>query len=710
MQTALPTKFDSGPLSSIRAEIGHSLAEARAALDKLQGNQADTTAVQRSLSQLHQVTGALSMVGLAAAAHFNQELEKLVSAMSASAPVELAQKIAATNSAMDVLSKYLDELMAGEPDRPLKLAKCYAMLNALRGAQDAADSDLFFPDLTLPTPAPDPGDLPPPTTIFVDEIRQARAIFQSGLLKLLREKDLVNGVREMRRATAMIEALKASSPSRSFWFAAMGFFDAVAIEPASAGALAVQLFGKIDQQIKLLIDGPRDAPEQLFREVLYVVGKSGARNEHIRQVREIYNLDDLLWLPDAAADINASITELVGTLRDQVSAQKDTFLALTSGNRAALDPFAKQAESIAMAGAKLPNRELAQVLQILGAVGRHLIKSGTLPNQTQALEIATTILFVESSLNDYFRLTAEFAQQATTICKRLRSAMTGVDLQILEKPASQFADTMTLRAQTHLLIFQVGREVQINLTTIEGVLDDYFRDTTKGLTLSLIEPLLKQVQGALAMLDLEEATSLSKLLSKHVVTLANGVATGGAQISVAETAEAVAAVEGLTALGLYVSALQQGSADPRSLLLPTLIRFGLAEQPAIVKKTRAKRAAEKKESSAPIAQATPVAVETTPPTLVPSPAPTPAVANASATVDSVPAPVTEAVKAPAVAIPIAPPITMSAPIIDLTSALRELKRLATVEIELKNVIQERNKRINALELVVASLSEKVKKQ
>ena len=704
MQTVSPTKFDTGPLSSIRAEIGHSLVEARAALDKVQGNPVDTEAVQRSISQLHQVTGALSMVGLAAAAHFNQELEKLVSAMGATAPADLAQKIAATNSAMDILSKYLDELLAGEPDRPLKLAKCYAMLNSLRGAQDAADSDLFFPDLTLPTPAPDPGDLPPPTTIFVDAIRQARAVFQNGLLKLLREKDLVNGVREMRYAAAMIEALKASSPSRSFWFAAMGFFDAVAIEPASAGALAVQLFGKIDQQIKLLIDGPRDAPEQLFREVLYVVGKSGARNEHIRQVREIYNLDDLLWLPDAAADINARITELVSTLRDQVNAQKDTFLALTSGNRAALEPFTMQAESIALAGAQLPNRELAQVLQILGAVGRHLTKSGTMPNQTQALEIATAILFVESSLNDYFRLTAEFAQQAATICKRLRSAMTGVDLQILEKPASQFADTMTLRAQTHLLIFQVGREVQINLTTIEGVLDDYFGNTTKGLALTLIEPLLKQVQGALAMLDLDEAASLSKLLSKHVVTLANGVAAGGTQISVAETAEAVAAVEGLTALGLYVNALQQGSADPRALLLPTLIRFGLAEQPALVQKTRAKRAAEKKESAVPISPAKPVAGKITLPTPAPSPAQT--VANVVATPAPVAVPVTDAVKVPAVATP----STMSAPIIDLTSALRELKRLATVEIELKHVIQERNKRINALELVVASLSEKIKKQ
>lgn len=679
------TAFDSGPLSSIRAEIGHSLIEARVALDKVRVEPADAAALERALSQLHQVTGALSMVGLAAAARTSLELEKLVGSISAGLSTELAQKITVAKSAMDILTKYLDELIGGQPDRPLKLAKCYALLNTLRGAQDAADSDLFFPDLMLPTPAPDPADLPPPNTIFVDAIRQARAIFQWGLLKLLREKDLVNGVREMRRAAALIEALKASSPSRSFWFAAMGFFDAVAIEPSSAGALAVQLFGKIDQQIKLLIDGPRDAPEQLFRDVLYVVGKSGARNEHIRQVRDIYNLDDLLWLPEITADNNARTTELINTLRDQVRAQKETFLALTNGNRAALEPFTKQAESIALNGAQLSNRDLVQLLQILSAVGRHLGKTDKLPSQTQALEIATAMLFVESSLEDYFRLTAEFAQQAATICKLLRTAMTGADLQVPEKPASQFADTMTLRAQTHLLIFQVGREVQINLTTIEGVLDDYFRDTTKGLTLTLIEPLLKQVHGALAMLDLDEAASLSELLSTHVIALAKAVAATPAAdrstINVAETAEAIVAVEGLTALGLYVSALQQGSANPRTLLLPTLIRFGLAEQPLAVQKTRPKRATEKNTLAVPRTQTKKPDVDTTP--------------AATVAITAVASPVTNT-------------NTGAMTTTDSAKAQHELQRLTASEAELKKIIQDRNKRINALELVVASLTEKIK--
>src|SRR6185437_5367745 len=45
-----------------------------------------------------------------------------------------------------------------------------------------------------------------------------------------------------------------------------------------------------------------------------------------------------------------------------------------------------------------------------------------------------------------------------------------------------------------------------------------------------------------------------------------------------EAAEMVA--EGLSALGLFITALQEGAAAPRAVLMPALLRFGLAEREA----------------------------------------------------------------------------------------------------------------------------------
>ncbi|MEI6738623.1 MAG: Hpt domain-containing protein, partial [Pseudomonadota bacterium] len=46
--------------------------------------------------------------------------------------------------------------------------------------------------------------------------------------------------------------------------------------------------------------------------------------------------------------------------------------------------------------------------------------------------------------------------------------------------------------------------------------------------------------------------------------------------------------EGVSALGLFVTALQQGASAPRTVLLPALIRFGLAEKPVTTERTMIK--------------------------------------------------------------------------------------------------------------------------
>ena len=67
--------FDLGPLSWVKTEIDHSLAQARETLDKLAAAPADRAPVKYILTLLHQSTGALAMVGLGAATLLNEELE-----------------------------------------------------------------------------------------------------------------------------------------------------------------------------------------------------------------------------------------------------------------------------------------------------------------------------------------------------------------------------------------------------------------------------------------------------------------------------------------------------------------------------------------------------------------------------------------------------------------------------------------------------------
>ena len=77
MVTNSQSGFDSGPLNWVRAEIEHSLGSARTHFDELGKDPADSKAVQYAALCMHQVTGALSMVNLGAAARLSEEIEKL---------------------------------------------------------------------------------------------------------------------------------------------------------------------------------------------------------------------------------------------------------------------------------------------------------------------------------------------------------------------------------------------------------------------------------------------------------------------------------------------------------------------------------------------------------------------------------------------------------------------------------------------------------
>ncbi len=577
MAAAVANTFDVGPLSWVKTEIDHSLSEARQHLDKVAADASDAKALKFVQTHLHQVTGALSMVGLGTAARFNEEIEKAVTLL-ADPGVSVGAIIVTAKKGMSALSGYLDSLLGGSPNRPMALAPAYVELAKLRGATDASESDLFFPDLTAALPPPEDTVVVPTREMLEHSLKLKRGSFQAGLLKLLRDKDFDNGVRLMKEAVLGVEALQLHSASRTFWFTASGFLDAVAQSSADQRSIAVALFGKIDQQIKMLQEGTQRVPERLFRDLLLVVGKSSANSDRIRQIRSLFSLEDLLAQDEQARGdaANESVKSALRTLRDQTAQLKDAWLKFTSGNRSVIEGFVKQAELLVQTSTKVGNPDITLVFRAIGSVGASLRSSSLSASETVALEVATAMLFLENSLENFFRLGPEFSAQARSVAGRVTSAQSGAVLPAIDPAAAGLMDDMSRRAQERLLIFQVGQEVQVNLQQIEQVLDGYFRDPLKAGELKPLASLFNQVQGALAILDLNEAAALNQLIARRVADYASGASKGEG-----EDAESVA--EGVSALGLYIGALQQGTAHPLESLMPALFRFGLAEKPQEVK-------------------------------------------------------------------------------------------------------------------------------
>jgi chemosensory pili system protein ChpA (sensor histidine kinase/response regulator) len=572
--------FDLGPLTWVKTEIDHSLNQARETLDKLAAAPGERGPVKYILTHLHQATGALAMVGLGAATRFNEELEKLVGFLETEDASRLGVAVDAAKRGIAALSSYLDLLLAAQPDHPMRLLAPYLELNRARGQNDANEGDLFYPNLSAPLP-PLAASAALDDAVLSKALALQRSQYQQGLLRMLKGPDIAEALRQMHGAVGSIESLQAGTPNRPFWTAAAAFFDALVFGGAEVGPATKPLFVKVDQQIKQLIEGSVKVPERLFRDLLLVVGRSRPVSERITRLKDIYRLEQLLEVPDRgsrAADED-SMAPLVRELRELTGQQKDAWLKYTSGNRAALEPFGKQAMVLAERAGKLPNRDIQLVLVRLTEVAPLLKAKAIPPSESQALEVATAMLFIESALENYSRLGADFGRQAGTVAERLKSALAGEALAPVDAIEGGLLDEMTRRAQEKLLIFQVGQEVQVNLQNIEQVLDGYFRDNAKRADLKNLTAQFAQVQGALMILELSDAAALNAAVMARVQQFAEGSVDG-----VGEAAEMVA--DGLSALGLFITALQEGAAAPRAVLMPALLRFGLAEPQAEVEMRR----------------------------------------------------------------------------------------------------------------------------
>jgi chemotaxis protein histidine kinase CheA/CheY-like chemotaxis protein len=568
-------ELEIGPLSWVKGEIDVALAEARERLDSY-ASAHDAADLKRAHSALHQVTGALAMVGLAAAKRFGEELESAVGTVATTQGQALTDTTQAIKRGGHALSSYLETLLGGEPDRPLMLLKPFLELSRVQGKTGASEGDLFYPSLSAPIALPTRDRNGLDDSVKLKAVTHQRGLYQQSLLKVMRNLDTAEALKAMHAAVVTVESLQTESAPRAFWNAAVAFLESLVFGGAEINVAAKQLFAKIDQQIKSLIDGNWALNERLFRDVLLFVGRSRPVTARIAQVRETYRLERLLSLPEMprGVDIADGQKDLVRELRELVGVQKDTWLKYTSGQRGAIDPFADQSRVLLDKCNQQANQDLSIVVAVLNEVAPHLKSRQIPPSEAQSLEVATALLFVETALENYFRLGADFSRQARTVAQRVRAALAGERLPAIEA-GEGLLDQSTRKAQERLLIFQVGQEVLANLSAIEAALDAYFRDPSKRSELGQLGSQFAQVQGALMIMELRDASDLNLALMKRVQAIA-------ADTAPLAHSEAELMADGLSALSLYVASVQKGESNPGAVLMSALLKFGLRE-PVVAK-------------------------------------------------------------------------------------------------------------------------------
>ncbi|WP_374339100.1 Hpt domain-containing protein [Leeia sp.] len=539
--------FDVGSLIWVKAEIDSAIGHARQHLHNYSSNPGDDTQLKFAQTHVHQVTGALEMVGLAGLTSFTQAIEGLLA--------QLPEQDAARSSSLDLLqtalgqvTEFIAALVDGAPNSTLHLFGSYKALHDARGSQQFSESDLFYPDLSVSLPDQVPNQAAA-ADVARERSRACRARYQQGLLRWLKNPT-AEALQELASPLAQLSAIQSGSAQRAFWWVASGFVQAM----AGHNHLLQQgkpLLSRLDQQIRRVTEGSNKVSDTLMRQMLYLIGVSPSQDSTVQLIRDTYQLGSLLSAADGQALQTLSAQQL-RTLREQLEQAKDLWMRVTTGQQDRLPLFRQQLDKLASSHREASLEELTQLFSGLADV----MSGHDSLNERQSMDMATALLLAENALQQYPQLSSDLSQHVAHILKRLHSP----DAQDDDAP---MLDDLSRRAQEKLLMAQVAHEILSNLQQVEQHLDHFFRDPAKRDALPGVDPLLHQIDGALLMMG---ATEGGGLLQQSRALLRQWLA--NEQTPPAQEMEWLA--ESLSALGFYVEALQNQRSDAASILAPFL--------------------------------------------------------------------------------------------------------------------------------------------
>jgi chemosensory pili system protein ChpA (sensor histidine kinase/response regulator) len=504
-------------LSWITAEVNQALARVRERIAQYRADPSKAAVLGPCPEHLHQVSGALRMVGLAGATRFCEEIEAGFRATQ-EAELPSAEALGVVDRAVQALKDFVDGLERGQANVPLRLLPLYQELGVLRGAAALPESDLFFPDLTLPPPAhPEARPLDPAAFAALAQTR--RSAYQRGMLAMFRGQ---GGGEEMRAPLdALYQASGEPPEAAALWWVAGGLVEALAdgSDPEWA-ARSRPLLNRIDFQIRDAGAGATAGNEALLRLLLYAVATSRAATPRVTAIKQLYLLDalfpepqsgaarpDMDWLQPALADMRARLEALQGMWLQYISGESST----AARYRELVAEFRGKA-------AELGNAPLGRLLDAVSAAAGRLPEPYEAQNQFMVIEMAAAFLLAEGVIENFADPAPDLEQQIGIMGAWLLEAAEGRSSR--ELPAGLRAD-LSERIGALQLRAEVAREIVANLQHVEKVLDSFARDSAKRETLRALPAYLHQIHGALDVLDFQRAAQIIPMCEAWIAACAD---------------------------------------------------------------------------------------------------------------------------------------------------------------------------------------------
>ena len=406
--------IDFSTLTWVKNELDSTLKEARQALEAHVESPQDEAQLGFLAAHLHQVYGTLQMVELYGAALLAEEMEKVAKAIADQTVTQHDDACEVLMRAVLQLPDYLDRLISGYRDIPLVLLPLLNDLRAVRGESLLSENSMFAPDLSAILPeyllnARTDGDVS-------KKMRDLRHRFQLGLLGWFRQNNTEASLSALLQALEGLQQLGGDARVVRLWWVAAGLVEALMAGVLDNRVALQRVLGQVDREIKRMIDHGESAliesaREDLVKNLLFYCAQAPATTSpRVAQIQATYRLNELL--PDEAELVAAreslagQNSELFATVavavKEELARLKDSLdIVLRNGcrNSKELEPLITALQSLADTLGMLSLGAARKAVVAKAADLQSYADSGEAPADTSLMDVASTLLFVESSVD-----------------------------------------------------------------------------------------------------------------------------------------------------------------------------------------------------------------------------------------------------------------------------------------------------------------------
>ncbi len=460
----------------------------------------DPAVLRGARTQIHQGVGALELVGLPAAAMVLRASEAAVQRYVSKPHKLTTLVIDDIERASFALLDYLTRMLANKPVSTLSLFPQYRAVQEAAGADRVHPADLWAVDWhwrDLPADAKAAPRQPDAAT---------HAALEGLLLAMMRASNPLAVAERMSDVCAGLGAGATQSQVGNLWKLASAVFEAQAQSLLGFDVFSKRVASRLLAQYRILERGETELSERLAQDLLFFCAQSAAPADareapRLAAVRQVYGLAQYAPVDYTVSPLGRFDPALVAQARKRVTAAKEAWSAIAGGE---MHRLAGLSEQFALVGDSLKRlfplgETFAGELQQAVAQTQ---QTGAAPPAQLAMEVATSLLYVEAALED-----AEFdsPEQAARV-KRLAERLAAVRQGRAPDPLETWMEELYRRVSDRQTMGSVVQELRASLSEAEKLIDQYFRNPTERDVLIPVPNQLSAMRGVLSVLGMDHAS------------------------------------------------------------------------------------------------------------------------------------------------------------------------------------------------------------